>query len=436
MNDLSNPPWEILSHESAKMIDLVLKSATLPNGRVADISISEGVIMHIGSSSSAEQVINCHNHLCVPAAMDAHVHMRDGTQARKEDWATGSQAAVAGGVAAVVDQPNTVPPIETVESFIKRVKYAKEKSFCHFAINGGVTKTADLPGMYYAGALAFGEMFVAHSSYSSAITPDFIRSALTTISNLGALTTVHAEEVRPQEVHTLAEHATSRPISGEASAVEMMNSIAPIGARLHFCHMSGAASISRVMRRQENSFEVTPHHLFLSWEEHECSDTRFRMNPPLRTKAERMELWKMFDSIPVIASDHAPHTLSEKLHEFASTPAGIPGVETMLPLLMNEVFSGRISLSSLLEKTVNGPYSTFCLIAPEIAIGKRADLAVYKDQPEKISAENLHSKCEWTPYEGLNGIFPETTIVEGTAVWHKGEFNKGRIQWLAGSGKI
>lgn len=417
------------------MTDLILKSATLPDGRVADISITDGVITHIGSSGTAERVIDCRSRLCIPAAIDVHVHVRDGPQAAKEDWATGTQAAVAGGVAAVVDQPNTVPPLETVENFAARVHRAEEESFCHYAVNGSVTESADLPGLYRAGALAFGEVFAAPSSYGSALTPEVIHSALTTLASLGALTTVHAEEVKPGEVHTLAGHAASRPVSGEAATVDLVNSLAPAGTRLHYCHISGTASIARVMMRQHASFEVAPHHLFLSWEEHDSTDTQFRMNPPLRTKEERMGLWRMFAAIPVIASDHAPHTAIEKAQPFAEAPSGVPGVETMMPLLMNEVFSGRISLASVLEKTVTNPYRIFGLAAPAIAVGSRADIAVYADLPVKISAENLHSKCGWTPYEGMTGLFPETTIVGGTAVWHRGEFVRGRTLWLAGKGK-
>jgi dihydroorotase len=422
-------------HEFVEMTDLVLKSATLPDGRVADINITDGIITHIGSSSTAENVIDCRNKLCIPAAIDVHVHMRDGSQATKESWATGTQAAVAGGVATVVDQPNTVPSMETVENFVARVRCAGENSFCHYAINGSMTEFADILGLYHAGTLAFGEMFVASSSYGPALTQGVMRSILTILAAQGVLVTVHAEDVVPGEVHTLAEHAASRPISGEATAVDLVNSLAPGGMRLHYCHMSGPASIARVMMRQENTFEVTPHHLFLSWEEHDSTDTRFRVNPPLRTKVERMDLWRMFAAIPVIASDHAPHTTIEKMQPFIEAPSGVPGVETMLPLLMNEVFSGRISLFSVLEKTVTNPCRIFGLVAPEIAVGSRADVAVYADMPVKISSENLHSKCSWTPYEGMSGLFPETTVVGGTAVWHKGEFVQGRTFWFAGSGK-
>ncbi|MDU9376647.1 Dihydroorotase [Methanocorpusculaceae archaeon Sp1] len=417
------------------MTDLVLKSALLPDGRVADISIDHGVITHIGSSGHADTMIDCRSCLCIPAAIDMHVHMRDGPQSAKEDWGTGTQSAVAGGVAAVVDQPNTVPPMESVENFSARVAHAHETSFCHFAINGSVTETADLTGLWEAGALAFGEMFAAPSSYGSALSPEVIRSSLAVLGNAGALTTVHAEEVRPGVVHSLAEHAMLRPIEGEAAAVDLVNSLAPANARLHYCHMSGAASIARVVTRPGNSYEVTPHHLFLSFEEQDPSNTHFRMNPPLRTKAERMELWRMFESIPVIASDHAPHTTLEKAQPFSTAPSGVPGVETMMPLLMNAVFEGKISLDAVVAKTVTNPYHILGLAAPEIAVGSRADIAVYAKQPEKILPERLHSRCGWTPYEGMAGVFPVTTVVGGVPAWHNGEFSRGEALWFAGKGK-
>lgn len=413
------------------MTDLVLKSARMPDGRVADISIEGGVIVHIGGSGSAEMVIDCQNDLCIPAAIDMHVHMRDGPQAAKEDWASGTAAAVAGGVAAVVDQPNTVPPMDAPDHFSARVRRAKELSFCHFAINGAVTPEADLSGLWHAGALAFGEMFAAPSSYGSALPPEVIRSAFTELAGFDALVTVHAEEVRLGEVHTLAEHAASRPIAGEAATVDLVNGLAPATARLHYCHMSGAESIERV----RGSYEVTPHHLFLSWEEQDAVDPLYRMNPPLRTKAERLALWGRFDATPVIASDHAPHTAGEKRQPFAAAPSGVPGVETMLPLLMNAVYDQKISLDAVLAKTVTNPYRILGLPAPALTVGSRADLAVYAKEPTAIRAENLHSRCGWTPYEKMQGLFPTVTLVGGVPAWHKNEFTAGGAHWFAGKGK-
>lgn len=403
------------------MTELILSNARLPDGRIADISIDHGIITHIGSSDVAERVINCKNQLCIPAAADMHVHMRDGPQAAKETWNTGTQAAAAGGVATVVDQPNTIPPMETVENFTKRVSLASKESFCHFGINGSVTGQADIPGLIQAGVLAFGEMFAAPSSYGNALTVEVIRDSLRILADHNMLVTVHAEEVMPGDVHSLAEHSRSRPVSGEEKTIQLVQDLAPPGAKLHICHLSGTEAFDTI----KGSFEVAPHHLFLSYEETTPENTFWKMNPPLRSKKERLHLIENFSKIPVIASDHAPHTIQEKSQPFSIAPAGIPGVETMLPLLMNAVTEQKISLDEVIAKTVTNPCSILGIPAPSLTPGSRADLAVYADTPVKISGESLHSRCGWTPYEGMSGRFPVTTVIGGIPAWHDGEFARG-----------
>ncbi|MDO5846238.1 MAG: dihydroorotase [Methanocorpusculum sp.] len=412
--------------------ELVLANVRLADGRIADISIADGRVIHVGSSDRTAGAcrIECGGRLCVPAATDMHVHMRDGAQKAKEDWATGTMAAVAGGVSTVVDQPNTVPPMESAENFRARVALAAEQSFCRFAINGSVTEAADFPGLAEAGALAFGEMFAAPSSYGTALSPEVIRSASATISALGKLLTVHAEEVRPGDVHTLAEHAAARPAAGEVQTIRLVAALVPKAARLHFCHLSSVASFAAA--GASASFEVAPHHLFLSYEDAAPKDTHMRMNPPLRSRREQRELFAAFDRIPVIASDHAPHTLAEKAAAFSQAPSGVPGVETMLPLLMNCVDEKKFSLASVLSKTVTNPNKILGIESPAAAVGARADFAVYADKPVRISAENLHSKCGWTPYEGMSGLFPVLTVIGGRVVWRDGEFSRGAGEWIKG----
>ncbi|MDO9523172.1 MAG: dihydroorotase [Methanocorpusculum sp.] len=403
------------------MTELILSNARMPDGRIADISIDQGIITHIGSSGHAERVINCRNRLCIPAATDIHVHMRDGSQAAKETWKTGTQAAAAGGVATVVDQPNTIPPMESVENFTKRVSLASKESFCHFGINGSVTENADIPGLIQAGVLAFGEMFAAPSSYGNALTVDVIRDSLKILADYNMLVTVHAEEVKDGEVHSLAEHSHSRPISGELKTIRLVQDLAPSGAKLHICHVSSAEVFDTI----KGSFEVAPHHLFLSYEETTPENTFWKMNPPLRSKKERLLLMENVSKIPVIASDHAPHTIQEKSQAFSAAPSGIPGVETMLPLLMNAVAERKITLDDVLAKTVTNPCSILGIPAPSLTPGSRADFAVYADTPVKISGESLHSRCGWTPYEGMPGLFPTTTVIGGVSAWHDGEFTRG-----------
>jgi dihydroorotase len=144
---------------------LVLRNVKLPSGRVADITLDEGRVTHVGACQGTADSLDCTGLLVLPAAIDMHVHMRGGDQSAKEDWKSGSMSALAGGVTVIVDQPNTVPPINTVKHLGDRVCDAQTNSWCNFAINSSVTAQTHLEEMWRAGAMAFGETFFAPSSY-------------------------------------------------------------------------------------------------------------------------------------------------------------------------------------------------------------------------------------------------------------------------------
>ncbi|MGB9176104.1 MAG: amidohydrolase family protein, partial [Methanoregula sp.] len=270
---------------------LVLENVSLPDGRIADVTIKDGTVSHIGAGIPAERVIDCTGLFVIPAATDMHVHMRGGPQSAKEDWESGTKSALAGGVTVIVDQPNTIPPVITPETLRARVFEAKENAFCHFAINSGVTRDTPVPAMWSAGALAFGEIFSAPSSYGDAVTPQELGTALTQIHSLGGLATIHAEEVLPGPDTTLDSHAQVRSSEGELRAVRSVLHANTAGCRLHFCHMSTGAAVDAA----RGSVEATPHHLFLSRELFDKSNAFCKVNPPLRSERERKELlsrWK------------------------------------------------------------------------------------------------------------------------------------------------
>jgi dihydroorotase len=361
-----------------------------------------------------------------------HVHMRGGSQAYKEDWMTGSMSALAGGVTTVVDQPNTVPPLTTADLFTARVREAAQACLCNFGVNAAVTSGADLEGMWKAGALAFGETFAAPSSYGDAVALADLRSLMDRIAALGALMTVHAEEILPGTDDSLAAHDRLRPAFGEQEMVETIGRMRPQDLSLHFCHLSSAASIDAA----RGSVEVTPHHLFLSRERFGLTDARGKVNPPLRTEQERKNLWSRWDRIDVIASDHAPHTVAEKSGDYSTAPSGIPGVETLMPLLVAEAYRGTITLASLLEKTIFAPARILGIGAPGFRKGCRADFALYPKEASLIRGDLLHSKAGWTPYEGLEAAFPATVIVDGHIALQKGEYAFQRGAWIPGHGYI
>jgi dihydroorotase len=375
-------------------------------------------------------VIDCTGLFVLPAAVDVHVHMRGGSQSAKEDWTTGSKSALAGGVTVVVDQPNTVPPLTTPDVFLAQVREAQAHSFCSFAINSGVTPDTPFEAMWAAGAMAFGETFFAPSSYGEALDAPALSHALGRIRALGGLATIHAEGVTPGQDTDLATHDTLRSSKSEREAVIAVQASNPGGCRIHFCHMSTATAIDAA----RGTVEVTPHHLFLSREKSGAADTRFKVNPPVRSEKERKALFARWDRIDMIASDHAPHTKAEKALPFSDAPSGVPGVETMVPLLMAEVLDRRITLPDLIRKTSTAPAALIGIPPAGFAPGDRADFALYPHTAVTVEPELLHSRCGWTPFEGHRAVFPRTVIQGGVVVYDQGEFCRREPVWFAGRG--
>ncbi len=409
---------------------LVLQNVSLPDGRVVDITIADGIVRHTGAGIPADRVIDCTGLFVLPAAIDMHVHMRDGLQSAKEDWESGTKSALAGGVTTVVDQPNTVPPVNTPDTLRARVFDAKEKAFCHFAINSGVTHDTHIPAMWSAGAMAFGEIFFAPSSYGKTVTPQELERAFDQIHVLSGLATIHAEEVLPGPVTTLESHAQVRTPAGELRAVRAVQHANAAGCRLHFCHMSTGASVDAA----RGSVEVTPHHLFLSHEMFDYTDAFAKVNPPLRSEQERKELLSRWERIDVIASDHAPHTSREKKLPFLHAPSGVPGVETTIPLLLAAVLEKTISLPDVIAKTSSNPAAILGIPPAGFAPGCRGDFALFRKEAVRIEADNLHSRCGWTPFEGKMGVFPVQVIMDGTVVYDEGEFFRATPSWIPGKG--
>jgi dihydroorotase len=359
-----------------------------------------------------------------------HVHMRGGTQSEKEDWKSGSMSAIAGGVTTIVDQPNTIPPVSQPDIFYQRVREARENSHCNFAINSACTPDTPLEAMAEAGVLAFGEMFFAPSSYGDAIGDSALKEILRRVHTIGGLVTVHAEKVTTAPDTHLVSHDLVRSAEGELQAVESVRRLNTDGCRLHFCHISTKRSLEAV----SGSVEVTPHHLFLSLEDFENNDPFGKVNPPLRTEKERKSLLSSWNKIDVIASDHAPHTRAEKMLEFSMAPSGISGVETMMPLLLAQVVDRKLSLQSVVQKTSYMPADVLGIPRAGFGVGDRADFALYPKIPRPVSAEMLHSKCGWTPFEGHMGLFPLTVIMGGKVVYREGEFFRSDPLWFYGKG--
>lgn len=384
-----------------------------------DIEMSDGYVVHTGKADYRGKVIDCKDCYVIPAGVDMHVHMRDGEQAYKETWQTGTDSAIAGGVTVVVDQPNTIPPLVNSKVIMDRISLAGEQSLCRYGVNGAVSPGSDIPGLWEAGCLAFGETFVGPSSYGEAVSLDLLAYSMDRISDLQGIMTVHAEEVLPGNDTSLKIHDILRPASGEVDTVKKIQQMNKSRCQLHFCHLSSADALKSVM---EGTKEVTPHHLFLSREMDWDEEQYGKVNPPLRTEAERKKLVSCWNYIDLIASDHAPHAPKEKLQPFDRAPSGIPGVETMIPLLMGWVLEHRISLEDLIQKTSSNPAKILGIKPAGYTPGSRADFAIYPKVIKKIDIDSLHSKAGWTPYDGMKAVFPEKVILEGEIVYDSGSF--------------
>lgn len=413
------------------MLDLVLRKVRVPGGRVLDLGIEDGLVAR--ATGRAAETIDCAGLVVLPGAIDMHVHLRGGAQAYKEDWDSGTRSALAGGVTVVVDQPNTVPPLETVEAFEVRVDEGRRRSVCGFGVNGAVTPGADLEGLYAAGALAFGETFAAPSSYGEALDDADLADALRRIAALDGLATLHLEEPRPGAPATLEEHDRFRPPAGEERALERVLALSPPGLRLHCCHLTSPAAVRRA-RSAGATIEVTPHHLLLDREGFAPGDGRGKVNPPLRDRAGREALWRSLGDADAVASDHAPHTADEKARVFAEAPSGLPGVETMLPLLLARVLDGALSLERLIELTSTGPARILGIRPAGFAPGDRADFALYRPRAEPVRAARLHSRCGWTPYGGMPAVFPERVVMAGEIAFDNGRFMDVPGSWVGGKG--
>jgi dihydroorotase len=431
--------------------DLALLDVAFPDGRRADIGFKKGRVTHIGAVEKADEIARCHGMLLIPAATDMHVHMRGGIQAEKEDWCSGTQSAIAGGVTLVVDQPNTLPALTTSARFSSRVKEALSCACCGFAINAGVVPGEDLHSLWNAGAMAFGEIFAGPSSYGEALKTQELSEALQVIHRMDGLATIHAEEAGTSRPETLAEHNDNRSPGGEANAVKEVCRLNTSGCRLHFCHLSTPLAIEAVfdqrralhgfgqetdtgIRTGRTSFEVTPHHLLLANQDFIQGDTSAKVNPPLRDKKIQSRLWELWDRIDVVASDHAPHTAGEKGVDFPDAPSGIPGVETMVPLLLPELQKRKLPVSSLVEKVSRRPCEILGIPPAGFLPGERADFALYPGEITAVDPRELHSRAGWTPFTGRPAIFPELVVMEGKIIYRKGDFFDPGPRWYTGKG--
>ncbi len=413
-------------------MDMLVRNATLADGRRRDVRVRGEFIDAVGSDLAAdgdERVVDATGKRLLPGMIDVHVHFREPGFSHKETWVTGSRSAAAGGVTTVVDQPNTDPPTVDGHAFDQKAAYA-EQSLVDYGINGGVTPDW-VPGVLLRRPLfALGEVFLADSTGDMGIDTDRFADALARAAERDVPVTVHAEDASEFN-HSARERddadawSAFRRARAEVVAVKRAVEIATdLEAVIHVAHASTPRAID-IAAEAGLTTEVTPHHMLLSRNDLPDLGTHGRMNPPLRREKRRQRVYERVadGTVDLIATDHAPHTAAEKDTGIWEAPSGVPGVETALPLLLAEVESGGLDFERVRDLTARNPARLFGL--PDkgtVAEGNHADLVlVDASESREIRATDLHTKCDWTPFEGWTGVFPEWTMVRGELVYDRSD---------------
>ncbi|WEL16828.1 Dihydroorotase [Halorhabdus sp. SVX81] len=408
---------------------MLIRNATLPDGRRRDVRLDGEQIAAVGEGLSGEDdtEIDATGKRLLPGMIDTHVHFRQPGAGHKETWATGSRSAAAGGVTTVVDQPNTDPPTVDGDAFDQKAGLAAD-SIVDFGLNGGVSPRWDPDSLLDRPLFALGEVFLADSTGDMGIDERRFREALAAAAEADVTVTVHAEDesrfnLGARDRSDADAWSAYRPARAEIDAVERVCALASeYDVDVHIAHASTPEAIDAAGEAGVST-EVTPHHLFLSRSNLNDLGTHGRMNPPLRREKRRERVYDRVRNgqVDIIATDHAPHTSGEKDAGIWDAPSGVPGVETALPLLLEEARRGHLSYERVRDLTAANPAALFDLPRKgRIAEGYDADLVlVDPEATREIRADDLHTTCDWTPFEGWSAVFPERTIVRGAIVYER-----------------
>ncbi len=421
--------------------DLIIRGGTLVNHdgiAQADLGISEGRIAALGALEGADaaQVIDASGLHVLPGVIDTHVHFREPGLEHKEDLATGSRAAVLGGVTAVFEMPNTKPPTVDAATLEDKLARARGRMYCDHAFYVGATRDNidSLAGLERLAGVAGIKVFIGSSTGNLLVSeePD-VRLILQSLSRRAAF---HCEDearlqarVGERRTGEPATHATWRDARAALNATQMLLRLArETGGRVHVLHVTSADEIAPLAgARDVATAEVTVHHLSLcAPKAYERLGTLAQINPPIRDAAHQAALWAglragVFDTI---GSDHAPHTLEEKEQPYPASPSGMTGVQTLVPVMLDHVNAGRLSLERFVDLTSHGPQRVYGIAGKgRIALGYDADLTIVDMQMEReITDDWIASRSGWTPYAGMRVRgWPQATIIRGLIVMRDGE---------------
>ena len=420
--------------------DLILSGGELVNqdgrGR-RDIGVIGDTIAAIGDLSwaSAGERIDCRGLTILPGVIDTQVHFREPGPTHKEDLETGSRGAVLGGVTAVFEMPNTNPLTTGEPELADKVARAKNRMHCDFAfwVGGTHENVADIPELERLPGAAGVKVFMGSSTGSLLVEDDDGVSRILGATRRRAA--FHSEdEYRLNERKPLRvkgdpnSHHVWRDVTAALQCTQRLVRIArEQRATIHVLHVSTGDEIEFLAAHKDvASVEVTPHHLTLSSDDYARLGTKLQMNPPVRETFHRDRIWRgVAEGVAdILGSDHAPHTLEEKAKPYPESPSGMTGVQTLVPVMLDHVAAGRLTLERFVDLSSAGPARLFGIARKgRVAVGYDADFTVVDlKRRETISDEWIASRAGWTPYHGKQVTgWPVGTIVRGARVMWQGE---------------
>ena len=361
----------------------------------------EGKITRIGRSISAPgaEVVDANGLFIMRGAIDAHVHFRDPEDTKKEDFSTGSASALAGGVTTVIDMPNyRNPPTTSIAAYEEKRKIAQRKARCDYQLRFGASEHNQKEAAE-SGAPSL-KIFMTDTHSELRCSKEAAIAHFRSFPKNKPVC-VHAEDWERIEERQKKFHAHEKirdKIAAHVATEFALNEARKQGRRVHICHATTGIEIEMCRHYPRATYEVNPAYLYLSVADLKKLGPLGKCNPPLRDKREQAALWRSLNDDTIIASDHAPHLLQQKM-EGAS---GFPGVGTMLPLMLNAVHEKRLTFPQVVRMCAFNPAQAFKLAGkPLFGLNADADFVLVDMKKKwKITAENRLSRCGWTPFEG------------------------------------
>lgn len=418
--------------------DLIFRRGTIVNHDgigEADIAVKDGLIVEIGDLSRADaaEIVDVKGLHVLPGVVDSQVHLREPGNEHKEDLESGGRAAALGGVTSVFEMPNTKPPTTTPDALAGKVARARHRMYCDFAFYGGATteNVGILADIEREPGCCGIKVFMGSSTGTLLVEKD--EDVLRVLRAIRRRAAFHSEDefrLRERRELALLGHVDTHPVWRDAEAAvlcttRLLRLAREAGKRIHVLHISTADEIPLLAHHKDiATVEVTPQHLTLAAPEcYEALGTYAQMNPPIRGHEHRAGLWEGIATgiVDVLGSDHAPHTIEEKEQTYPKSPSGMPGVQTLVPVMLNHVNEGRLTLQRFVDLTSAGPQRIFGMARKgRLAVGYDADLTIVDMSATRMIEDKwIASKCGWTPYNGMQVKgWPIGTVVRGhRAMW-------------------